>query len=234
MIENLPAYVSVTFTLTTFLTVGFFLYAIRQGAFQTVPAKILISLIAFWLLFQAVMALGGFYLQTATFPPRIGLLGVLPVVLLMIAYFIFFRESFIERLPLKVLTLLHVIRVPVEIVLFWLFQSRLVPELMTFEGRNFDILSGLTAPVIFWLAFRGGKPNRALLIGWNILALILLANIVSTAVMSIPSPMQRLAFDQPNVAVLYLPFVWLPSVVVPIVLFSHLASLWKLFKNKLS
>lgn len=232
MIENLPAYVSVTFTLTTFLTVGFFFYAIRQTVFQTLPAKILISLTAFWLLFQAVMALGGFYQQTAAFPPRIALFGVLPVILLIITYFIFFRKSFIERLPLKVLTLLHVIRVPVEIVLFWLFQNGLVPEIMTFEGRNFDILSGLTAPIVYWLAFRGGKTNRPLLIVWNIFALLLLANIVSTAVMSIPSSMQRLAFDQPNIAVLYFPFNWLPSVVVSIVLFAHLASLWKLFKNK--
>lgn len=234
MMENLPAYVSVIFTLTTFLTVGFFLYAIRQGAFQTLPAKILISLTAFWLLFQAVMAMGGFFTQTGMFPPRIVLFGVFPVLLLIIAYFIFFRENFIERLPLKVLTILHVIRIPVEIVLFWLFQNRLVPEVMTFEGRNFDILSGLTAPIVFWLAFRGGKPNRTLLIVWNIFALVLLVNIVTIAVMAMPSPMQRLGLDQPNLAVFYFPFNWLPSVVVPIVLFAHLASLWKLAVNKLS
>jgi hypothetical protein len=234
MIENLPAYVSVTFTLTTFLTVGFFLYAIRQGAFQALPAKILISLTAFWLLFQAVMALGGFYTQTGFFPPRIVILGVFPVLLLIIAYFLFFRASFIERLPLKLLTILHVIRIPVEITLFWLLQNRLVPEAMTFEGRNFDILSGLTAPIVFWLAFRGGKLNRALLIGWNIFALILLVNVVTIAVVAMPSPMQSLALDQPNIAVLYFPFNWLPSVVVPIVLFCHLASLWKLLRNKLS
>lgn len=232
MIENLPAYVSVTFTLTTFLTVGFFLYAIRQGAFKTLPAKILISLTAFWLLFQAVMALGGFYVQSGAFPPRIVLFAVLPVLLLTIAYFIFFRENFIERLPLKVLTLLHIIRIPVEIVLFWLFQNGLVPEVMTFEGRNFDILSGLTAPIVYWLAFRGGRTNRTLLIGWNIAALLLLINIVTTAVLSMPTPVQRFGLEQPNIGIFYFPFNWLPAVVVPIVLFCHLASLWKLFRNK--
>lgn len=232
MIESLPAYVSVTFTLTTFLTVGILLYAVRQTVFQTLPAKILIALTAFWLLFQAVMAIGGFYVQSGAFPPRIVLFGVLPVLLLIIAWFIFFRENFIERLPLKVLTLLHVIRIPVELVLLWLFQNGLVPGVMTFEGRNFDILSGLTAPVIAWLAFRGGKTNRPLLIGWNIAALLLLINIVATAILSMPTPVQRFGLDQPNIAILYFPFNWLPTVVVPIVLFCHLASLWKLFKNK--
>ena len=102
---------------------------------------------------------------------------------------------------------------------------------MTFEGRNFDILSGLTAPLIYWLAFRGGKTNRPLLIVWNFFALGLLINIVTNAALSIPYQTQMLAFEQPNRAVLYFPFVWLPAVIVPIVLFCHLASLWQLFSK---
>jgi len=38
-----------------------------------------------------------------------------------------------------------------------------------------------------------------------------------------------LAFDQPNIAVLYFPFSWLPTYVVPVVLFCHLAALRKLY-----
>jgi hypothetical protein len=102
---------------------------------------------------------------------------------------------------------------------------------MTFEGRNFDILSGITAPIIFWLAFRKGKIKRPLLIIWNIFALILLFNIVTHAILSFPFPFQQMAFDQPNRGVLYFPFIWLPTVVVPVVLFAHLISLWKLFKD---
>jgi hypothetical protein len=116
-------------------------------------------------------------------------------------------------------------------VLFWLFQAGQIPQLMTFEGRNFDILSGLTAPLIYWLAFRGGKTNRRLLIVWNLFALALLINIVVNAFLSFPFSFQQFAFDQPNRAVLYFPFVWLPSVIVPIVLFCHLASLWQLLSK---
>jgi ABC-type antimicrobial peptide transport system permease subunit len=95
-----------------------------------------------------------------------------------------------------------------------------------------DILSGLTAPLILWLGFRKGKTNRIILIVWNILALGLLINIVTTAILSLPFPIQQIAFEQPNRAVLYFPFIWLPTVVVPLVLFSHLISLWQLFKMK--
>lgn len=234
MIESVPGYVSVTFILTTFLTVGFLLYAVRKTVFETVPAKILIFSLAFWILFQAMLALSGFHQNTQTFPPRVVLFGVLPALLLIIFYFAFFRESFIEKLPLKILTVLHIIRIPVEIVLLWLFQNQLVPQSMTFEGRNFDILSGLTAPVIYFVAFRGGGVNRPLLIGWNIFALVLLFNIVITALLAFSAFSPNAAPEMQNRAVMYFPYIWLPTVIVPIVFFSHLISIWKLIKNHTS
>jgi len=64
---------------------------------------------------------------------------------------------------------------------------------------------------------------------WNILCLILVYNIVITAILSTKTPFQILSFEQPNDAVAYLPFAFLPSVIVPIVFFSHFASLYRLF-----
>lgn len=233
MLENLPVYISPVFILTTFLTVGLFLYAVRQTVFETFPAKLLSFLLAFWLILQAILSLGGFYTHTASVPPRLFVLAVLPALLLIVVYFIFFRANFIEQLPLKILTLLHIVRIPVEIVLFWLFQEKYIPEAMTFEGRNFDILAGISAPLIYFFAFRNRQVNRALLIVWNIFAVVLLLNIILTSIAAFPSPIQRIAFEQPNRAVMYFPFIWLPAVIVPIVLFSHFASLWKLLKNSL-
>lgn len=231
MIENLPNYVSITFILTTFLTVGFLLYAVKQTVFDTFPAKLLIFLLSFWIFFQAILALNGFHQVAETFPPRLVFFGVFPAILLIIVYFVFFRKSFIEPLPLKILTLLSIIRIPVELVLLWLFQNHLIPQSMTFEGRNFDILSGITAPIIYLLAFRSGKINRPLLIVWNIFALALLFNIVIMAILAFPSISPNLPIELQNRAVTYFPYIWLPTVIVPIVLFSHLASLWKLLKE---
>jgi hypothetical protein len=232
MIENLPGYISITFILTAFLTVGILFYAVKQTVFHTIPAKLLVFLTAFWLLFQAVLALGGFY-QVITAPPRVFAFGVAPVLVLIVLYFVFFRRNFIEALPLKILTILHIVRIPVELVLLWLFQQKLVPQAMTFEGSNFDVLSGLTAPTVYFIAFRGGKTNRSLLIVWNIFALLLLFNVVITAILAFPGPLQQIAFDQPSIGVTYFPIIWLPTVIVPIVLFCHLASLWKLRRSDL-
>jgi hypothetical protein len=232
MTENLPSYVSIVFILTTFLTVGFLLNAVKKSG-ATLPSQIFIFLLTFWLFFTAILSIYGFYTITETFPPRIFAFGAMPALIVSIIYIIFFRKNFIENLPLKTLTLLHIIRIPVEMVLYWLFQNGLIPQIMTFEGRNFDILSGISAPIIFWLAFRNGQTNRPLLIIWNVLALILLVNIVTTAILAFPSPMQQIAFEQPNRGVMFFPFVWLPAIVVPIVFFSHLASLWILCQNSL-
>ncbi len=233
MIENLPGFITIAFIFTTFLTIGFLFYAIRQTAIQTAPAKILIALISFWLFFTGSAGMSGFYTNSTSIPPRVFILGVFPSIILIFVYFVFFRKDFLEKLPLKTLTLLSIVRIPVELVIYWLFQNKQMPEIMTFSGTNFDILSGITAPIIFWLAFRSNEINRTLLIVWNIFALLLLINIVTTAALALPSPMQQIAFEQPNRAVMYFPFIWLPSIVVPIVLFSHLVSLWKLITNKI-
>ena len=228
MIEGLPLYAPLVFLVTTLATIWFLMAASKPAGTDSFAYKLLLFLIPLWLLLTGSLATTDFYRDPNAMPPRVFVFGVWPAVFLILAYFIFFRRSFIERLSLKHLTLLHVVRLPVEIVLLWLFQAGQVPRIMTFEGWNFDILSGLTAPIVYLLAFRNGGVNRPFLIVWNLLALGLLANIVTLAVLSFQSPMQRLAFEQPNVGVTYLPFIWLPAIVVPIVLFAHLATLWQL------
>ncbi len=225
MIQNLPLYIIVVFILTALLTVGIFQYAMKRGSFSSSTTKFLIFALPFWLIFQATVAYFGFYVSE---PLRLPFFAVLPAIITIICLFIFSRD-WIAKLPLQTLTLIHIFRIPVELCLLWLFKAGQIPQIMTFEGRNFDIIVGITAPIIAWFAFRNGNVNRLLLIVWNVFALILLANIVSTAVLSIQSPIQKFGFEQPNVAVLYFPFIWLPAVIVPIVLFSHLASLYRLF-----
>lgn len=129
------------------------------------------------------------------------------------------------NLDLKWLTWLHCIRVPVELVLYFVFLEGLVPESMTFEGYNFDILSGLTAPILYYLVFVKKKVGSMGLLLWNIICLGLLLNILTIAVLSAQTPIQKMAFDQPNIGVTYFPLVWLPTVIVPIVFLSHLASI---------
>src|SRR5437867_3635434 len=153
MIGELPLYLTVVFVLITLLAIGFLLYAVRAVRSAGLPSNLLVFLLPFWMLVTAFLAMSGFYRQFDVQPPRVFSFGVLPALALVLIYFSFFRKSFIEQLSLKSLTVLHIVRVPVEIVLLGLFQYGLIPQVMTFEGRYFDILSGLTAPLALWLGF---------------------------------------------------------------------------------
>jgi hypothetical protein len=226
--ENLPISISILFSFTTLLTVYLFYKASHSS-------KSVLSIITSWLALQALVAYTGFYTITDAMPPRF-LLLVLPPLAFVIFLFSFARgRRFIDSLNIKTLTLLHIVRIPVEITLLLLFLHKTIPQVMTFEGRNFDIFSGITAPLIYYFAFIRKTLNKQWMLVWNFICLALLINIVTTAILSAPFPFQKMAFDQPNLAVFYFPFVWLPGFIVPVVLFSHIASIRQLLtKTKAS
>lgn len=222
---QLPIYIPLLFGIALLLT-GWFFY---KASGYSKPVLILFS---FWLLVQSVVGISGFYTITDTKPPRFLLLVLPSFVLIFVLFITRTGRQFINPLNLKMLTLLHSVRIIVELVLYLLFLHKAVPQLMTFEGRNFDILAGLSAPLVYFLAFRSGSYNRMLLLVWNLLCLGLLINIVVNAVFSAPFPFQKFAFDQPNIAVLYFPFSLLPGFIVPVVLFSHLVVIRKMIINE--
>jgi len=236
MIYNLPTYISLTFGLTTFVTLLLFIWTIRNSNSEPSRKKstaILIGLIV-WLVVQTILTLKNCYkTDTNSFPPKIMLFGILPPIVTMLVLFSTKKgRQFIDSLPLKNLTYVNVIRIPVEIVLFWLFLNKAIPELMTFAGRNFDIIAGISAPFIAHFGLTKIKFDRTTILFWNFICLGLLINIVVNALLSTPSPLQKFAFEQPNIAILNFPFSWLPTFIVPIILFGHLTSIRQLLKQK--
>jgi hypothetical protein len=209
------------FVLTTLLTVWLFYKASNNSR------RVAVILFG-WLLIQGIISLTGFYTITDTVPPRFVLLIVPPLLLIAGLFALVKGRQFLDNLDLKYLTALHIVRIPVEIVLFWLFVHKAIPELMTFEGRNPDIFSGITAIAIVIIWAFGKHINAKTLLAWNCTCLVLLFNIVVNAILSAPSVLQRFAFERPNIAVFYFPFVWLPACIVPLVLLSHLASIRRL------
>ena len=222
--HDLPLYVPIAFGLTTLLTVYFFFRA-SNNSFPT------LFILLGWLVLQAFVSLSGFYTSTKGFPPRFILLG-LPALLTIILLFIVPKgRQYIDSLNPATLTLLHTIRIAVELVLFWLYISKTIPQLMTFEGRNFDIISGLTAPFIFYFGFVKKRLSTTIILIWNIICIGLLINVVVNAILSAPFSFQQFGFEQPNIAVLYFPFTWLPCCLVPLVLLAHLATIRQLLKK---
>ncbi len=218
MIENLPIWIPVLFSIVSLITIIGFYYAIGKRL------KI-ISVILMLMLIQGIMAGSGFFLVVQSIPPRLIFMIIGGLVLIILAFVTKGGHRLMDTIDYRALTYLQTIRIPVEFIILALFLHELMPQTMTFEGRNFDIFSGITAPVIAYLGYHKKKLSTRILILWNILCLALVLQVVITGILSAPSVFQQRSFDMPNTAILYIPFVWLPGIIVPIVIFSHLASI---------
>jgi len=218
-------YTALIFCFTTLLTIGIFTLA-------TKPGKWWLVFLGIWMAIQAAVGFSGFYENTTTLPPRFVLL-ILPAITGIFLLFVLpAGRKFLNAADIGKLTLVHVIRIPVEGVLYGLFVDGMIPEIMTFDGMNWDIISGISALFIYYFGFINPKLNNTVLLTWNIICLGLLVNIVVIAILSVPTSFQQFGLDQPNIAIGQFPYVWLPSVVVPIVLLSHLVSIRSLVLKK--
>lgn len=223
MIENLPIWIDLTFTATCFITISLF-------HFSNGKPKKLTLLIIIWSIIQSILAYVGFYQNTDTILPRFGLV-LLPTTLLIVYGLLSKQQKWVsETRQTQISTFLHSVRLPIEIVLFGLFVNKMIPELMTFEGRNNDILIGITAPIIGWL-FLKQKVGKKILICWNIIGLIFVLFIYSNGILSAELPFQQFGFEQPNRAVNYFPFILLPATIVPIIIWTHISDIIKLKKE---
>lgn len=224
-VVTLPAssLVSLVFVFSTGLALVLFVRAVPR---RPLVAGVLVA----WALRQLAIAWTGFYTVTRTLPPRFVLAIGPPLLTLVLMVALRPGRAWLASFDLRAVTLLHVVRLPVEWGLHQLYVEGYVPEVMTWEGRNFDVVSGVTAPLVAWLAFRGGVVRRPLLLAWNLLCLGLLGIIVFHGILSVPTPLQQFGFE-PNVALMYPPFVWLPAVIVPLVLTAHIAAVIRLTRR---
>lgn len=235
MLAQIPYYISVLFGLITLVVFLLFAKAIKQGtATHTKKTITLFSVFSlFWLSLQAMLSWNSVYSSNNTFlPPKIVLFGIFPmVIVLVILWNTKWGKNFSDGLSSKNLVYLSIVRIPVELVLYNLFLRKAIPKIMTFEGANFDIVAGISALLITMHSLKKTTLNMKIVTYWNSISLLLLLNIVCIAFFSTPTPLQKFGFEQPNIAILYFPFCWLPTFIVPVILFSHLA-LWRHCKQK--
>lgn len=225
----IEVHVQLVFICCVIATCGFLFFGVKLAVKKSIlPTVILIGLVL-WIAFIGSFFFSGFFLNFESRPPRV-VMFVAPIIIFIATLFILPRSrAFIARMPIATLTHIHLVRIPVEIVLWWLFQAGKVPEAITYEGANFDILVGITAP--FAAIFLLGEKNRHTIgaIAWNLISLALLANVVIRAVAATPYFMDgNAAAGTINLAMFYYPFIYLPMFIVPAVLFAHLASLYQL------
>lgn len=125
----------------------------------------------------------------------------------------------LARLPLAGLVGFQAFRLPLELVMHEAARAGVMPSLLSFSGWNFDVVTGtLALPVAALVA--AGRAPRWLVPAWNALGLAALTMIAVIAAVTAPF-VQVFGPAQSNDWVAYLPFVFLPGVMVVAALAGH-------------
>jgi hypothetical protein len=183
-----------------------------------------------WTVFVSLWALSGIMADFTRFPFNFMPVIIIPLITMIVITLSPAFKTIVQHIPAHHIIRLQSFRFFVELLLWALFVANAVPVQMTFEGRNFDILAGITAPLIAWLSYKG-KISRSLVIMWNFVCLALLINIVTIAILSTPSPIRMFTNEPANTIVAMFPVCFLPGLLVPLAYTLHFFSLRQLLSG---
>ena len=197
----------------------------RRSAFMLKFTLVLLG----WLAYIAITSKLGVF-ETVSLPPRIPLLLVFPAFAFIAFFFVSGRfNNIIEHVPARWPIYFQSFRIAVELLLLQSFLEGLIPKEATFEGYNFDILIGLTAPFIGAIAFRKDQVNAMLVKLYNIAGFCTLAVVVFVFISQAYFP--QLWHLQPTgkaIAIGVFPYTFLAGFLMPVAVFMHVLSLVKL------
>jgi hypothetical protein len=182
-----------------------------------------------WLAVTALLAWRGM-LAFGPMPPPVSLLLAVAVGLTCWSAFSAFGGAVAHLAPLHWLVGFQAFRILVEVFLHWGYGEGLVPKQLTWESCNWDVITGLTAIPVAWLAARGTIGRRGVLV-WNCLGLALLVNVVTVAILSMPTPLRLFTNGPANRFVTTVPYVWLPAFLVQVALWGHLLVFRRLWRE---
>jgi hypothetical protein len=233
--ESNTLYLSLLFiALTLFLLImsfGALNYAVKNHPGLKHYAHTLKLVLCGWLAITAVVAGLGFYRNFSALPPR--LLSLLIPAIVGIVYLYRSKKfgSLLSQIPHHWIVYLQSFRILMEAILFMMYMEHLMPVEMTFEGQNFDIVTGTTALLVAYFGIVKHKLSKAALIGWNFLCMGILTVTIVTGILCAPTPLQVFMTDPANSIIAEFPFVWLPGFVVPFAFCLHILSIRKVLQD---
>ena len=185
---------------------------------------LVIFLLQMWLGLIAVLAFRGVFADASLRPPRLPLFALAAFASIVLLNRTKTLDKLIASTPRHWLIAAQTFRIVVELVLFAFFVDGHVPPQLTFEGRNFDIWAGITAPIMAWLVLQHRvKPIVAVI--WNLLGIAVLLNTIVVFQTSVPGPLYANWPGGPLVSAGEWPLVWLPTFLAPLAIFLHVVSL---------
>jgi hypothetical protein len=201
---------------TLVITVGYGLASFSDPKYR----RMTLIVYAGWLIVTGTLGALGVVKHQG--PPPGLLLVVAPVIPLMIMIVRSnWATSLANSVPLAALLGIQIFRLPLELVLHSLWRDGRLPQEMTYSGANFDIVMGISAPMVAWLAATKRLPRPAL-IAWNVAGIFMVINVASRGIINAvrldSTALEHLAISQ-------FPYTFIPSLMVPVAIALHVLSL---------
>ena len=239
MHPEIPLHISILFLATVVVVFVYIIYILKQALIgiqyrNITMYVILVFLLTTWILLLIMITQHNILNRFTVVPPPMMLVVLIPIIASLIFIGTGSYRKAISAIPFQHLIYIQTFRVGIEFILWMLYRAGLVPVQMTFEGYNFDILTGLSALYTGYYYVHGYNffRNKWTLVLWNIAGLFLLITIMTIAVLSTPLPFRYFMNEPANVIVFYFPFVLLPGFLVPVAFLAHLVALKKLVLNQ--
>ena len=183
-----------------------------------------------WLVVTAAIAQSG-VLEKQTVPPRVMMLIFSCVLVAAVAALSPLGTRLVRNIPIAALIGFQVFRLPLEIVLHQWWKEGVLPIQMTFEGRNFDIASGILALIVGVWGARRPLPRPAIVL-FNLSGAGLLIAVGIIAILSTPIPIRRFMNDPPVLLAFHAPYVWIVPFCVGGALFGHVLVFRRLLADR--
>jgi hypothetical protein len=181
-----------------------------------------------WAAVLAGLALAGFFANAQAMPPRIPLAMVVPLTAMLIIVFSRGGAVLLKVMPSHWPIYAHTFRIGVELMIWLAVVGKLMPVQLSFEGRNFDVVTGLLALPVGYFVFVTRRWPTWVAVGYHIMGMGLLVNVLVVSFLSMPTPL-RVFFNEPaNTLITQFPWIYLPGMLVPLAFSLHIASLRQL------
>ena len=152
-----------------------------------------------------------------------------------VVWLVFFSkwQDQLLSIPQKYLVGLQIFRIFVELILAELAARAIFPTELTYHGINFDIFAGFAAALTYVaIKYWGEQKIKEVILSFNILGIILLANIGFHAVLIMPTSFQQFQYSVPPTVLATFPMQLLPFFLVPVAMALHLVSINKALRAK--
>jgi len=231
---------SIAWLLLTLVSITFILIGLKAGLKKTNWSKdrqkrmfsIASTSLLTWSALLLILSYTGFFEDFTSFPPRPALVIIIPLPIVLFIAFSKTGTELIKAIPSHWLIFMQTFRIAVELLLLMAFIKKMIPVQMTFEGRNFDILTGILAIPVGYLLLKKEHFATKLAIAFNIIGLLLLINILVIAVLSMPTPIRYFMNEPANTIVGQFPFILLPGILVPVAYAMNIFSLRQLLHKE--